>query len=43
MVALKGQKIQAVPLAEAVHELKTVPLDSDMIETARQLGISLGD
>ena len=43
MVALRGQTIQAVPLEDAVHELKRVPLDSDTILTARQLGISLGD
>jgi ATP-dependent phosphofructokinase / diphosphate-dependent phosphofructokinase len=43
MVALQGPSIQAVPLADAVRELKRVPLDSDPILTARQLGISLGD
>lgn len=43
MVALKGQTIQAVPLEAAVKELKRVPLDSDTIITARQLGVSLGD
>jgi ATP-dependent phosphofructokinase / diphosphate-dependent phosphofructokinase len=43
MVALQGSRIHAVPLAEAVRGLKKVPLDSDLVMTARQLGISLGD
>jgi phosphofructokinase-like protein len=43
MVALQGSKIVSVPLAEAVKELKRVPIDSDMVLTARQLGVSLGD
>jgi phosphofructokinase-like protein len=43
MVALQGQRIVAVPLGEAVRDLKRVPLDSDLVVTARQLGISLGD
>ncbi len=43
MVALRSQTIEAVPLEAAVKELKVVPLDSDTIMTARQLGVSLGD
>ncbi len=43
MVALQGQAIRPVPLADAVKELKRVSVDSDMVLTARQLGISLGD
>ena len=43
MVALRGQSSEPVPLEDAVKELKTVPLDSDMITTARQLGVALGD
>jgi phosphofructokinase-like protein len=42
MVALQGEEIVDVPIAEAVAELKTVPLDSDMIRVARSLGINLG-
>jgi hypothetical protein len=33
----------AVPLEEIVGKTKQVPLDSDLIETARAIGISLGD
>jgi phosphofructokinase-like protein len=43
MVALQGQRIVAVPIREAVHAIKRVSLDSDVVTTARQLGISLGD
>jgi ATP-dependent phosphofructokinase / diphosphate-dependent phosphofructokinase len=43
MVALKGGTIRAVPLADAVRELKKVPIDGDTVLTARQMGISFGD
>lgn len=43
MVALQGDTIRAVPLGEAVQRVKYVPVDNDMIITARQLGISFGD
>src|SRR5690606_24012057 len=42
MVALQGQTIRPVPLEEAVQGLKRVPLDSDTVLTARQLGVELG-
>lgn len=43
MVALQGQNVNAVPLGDAVGQIKKVPLDSDTVMTARQLGVSLGD
>jgi 6-phosphofructokinase 1 len=43
MVGLNGQDITRVPLDEVVGKAKNVPLDSDTICTARDLGISLGD
>ena len=43
MVALQGQVIRAVPLAEAVRDIKRVPIDGESIMAARHLGISLGD
>lgn len=43
MVALQPPTIGAVPLDEALATPKRVPLDSDTIATARDLGISLGD
>jgi phosphofructokinase-like protein len=43
MVALQGNRIRAVPLGDAVHQIKRVPPDSELVMTARQLGISFGD
>lgn len=43
MVALDPPNILAVPLGQAISRIKTVPLDSDVIHTARSLGICLGD
>jgi 6-phosphofructokinase 1 len=43
MVALDPPEVRAVPLEEAVAHRKTVPLDSDVIQTARALGTCLGD
>lgn len=40
MVALDGQKMKYVPIDEAYGKMKSVPLDSDIIQTARDLGIS---
>ena len=43
MVAMDPPVVRAVPLQEAVERTKFVPLDSDIIQTARDLGISFGD
>jgi len=43
MVALRPPTIAAIPIDEALAAPKRVPLDSDTIATARDLGISLGD
>jgi len=43
MVGVNGPDITRVPLDEVVGKSKNVPLDSDTICTARELGISLGD
>ncbi|MGI9031302.1 MAG: 6-phosphofructokinase [Ilumatobacteraceae bacterium] len=43
MVALNPPDVDYVPLREATNRLKTVPLDSDIIHTARDMGISFGD
>jgi ATP-dependent phosphofructokinase / diphosphate-dependent phosphofructokinase len=43
MVALDPPIIRAVPLEDAVSQIKTVPIDSDTVQTARDLGISFGD
>ena len=43
MVAYLGTHVGAVSLAHAVAKLKTVPLEGGMPQTARALGVSLGD
>ena len=43
MVAFLGTHVGAIPIADAVGKLKTVPPDGDMSLTARNLGICLGD
>jgi phosphofructokinase-like protein len=43
MVALDPPNIKLVPLREALAEPKRVPLDSDSLQTARELGICLGE
>ncbi|MFN2572098.1 MAG: 6-phosphofructokinase [Gemmatimonadales bacterium] len=43
MVALQPPRIVAVPFDEAIATPRRVPLDSDTITTARDLGISFGD
>lgn len=42
MVALQAEKIVTVPLSEACANIKTVPLDSQLIRTARDIGITFG-
>lgn len=43
MVALAYPNVIHVPLAEVAGRMKAVPLDSDTLLTARDLGISFGD
>ncbi|CAN5633904.1 6-phosphofructokinase [soil metagenome] len=43
MVALNPPDITAVPLEDAVRQIKTVPINSDTVQTARDFGISFGD
>jgi 6-phosphofructokinase 1 len=43
MVALDPPAVQAVPLDRAIARTKTVPLDGDVVATARALGVCLGD
>jgi 6-phosphofructokinase 1 len=43
MVALGHPAITLVPLAEVAGRTRRVPLDSDTVATARELGICLGD
>jgi phosphofructokinase-like protein len=43
MVAYQSARIVTVSLERAVREMKTVPLDSDIILSAKELGISFGE
>jgi len=43
MVALDPPTVKYIPLEEATRRMKTVPLDSDVLLTARDLGICFGD
>ncbi len=43
MVALDPPDVRAIPLAEALREVKKVPVDGDVVLTARALGTSFGD
>jgi 6-phosphofructokinase 1 len=43
MVAIDPPDVLYVPLEEATRRMKSVPLDSDTVLTARDLGITFGD
>ena len=43
MIAARGEEARTVPLKDVVGKRKTVPLDHAWIETARAIGVSLGD
>jgi phosphofructokinase-like protein len=43
MVALDPPNMIAVPLPDAIRQIKTVPANCDTIQTARDIGISFGD
>ncbi len=43
MAAVRSTEIIAVPIEEAIGQMKAIHLNSDIIQTARSLGICLGD
>ena len=43
MVAVRAGALRLVPLAEATAEIRTVPKDSPVVRTARDLGVCFGD
>ena len=43
MVAIRDNQIVPVPLSEVAGKLKTVPPDGDIVQAARDLGLSMGD
>jgi 6-phosphofructokinase 1 len=42
MVSLQAANIRTVPLADAIANLKTVPPESQLVRTARDVGVSFG-
>ena len=43
MIALLPPDVESVPIIDAIKNMKKVPLDSDILESAREIGISFGD
>ena len=43
MVNYQNDTVSEVPIADAVHRLRQVPIDGQMVATARSIGISFGD
>lgn len=43
LAVMKENRISRVPISSIANKIKTVPLDGDTVQTARDLGISLGD
>jgi 6-phosphofructokinase 1 len=43
MVVFQPPDLKFVPMAEAINKVRTVPADSEFVQIARSLGISLGD
>ena len=43
MVTLQGGQLGSVALADVAHQHRNVPLDHPLLETARQIGVSLGE
>jgi 6-phosphofructokinase 1 len=43
MTALRSPEMVAVPLEQIVNRIRTVPVDGDVVRTARDLGMCLGD
>ena len=43
LVVLDPPTVKSIPIEDAVHRTKTVPMDCDSLQTARDLGVCLGD
>jgi len=43
MVVFQPPDLKFVPMTEAINKFRTVPADSEFVQIARGLGISLGD
>lgn len=43
MVCYRPPAMSSVPIADAIRERKLVPVNSDTVRTARELGMCMGD
>lgn len=43
LVVLRNNKLTNIPISDVANKMKSVPLDSDTVQTARDIGICLGD
>ena len=43
LIAFQPPDLKFVPLSEAINKVKTVPTNSEFVQIAQALGISLGD
>ena len=43
LVMLRNNELTRIPIRAIADKMKTVPLDSDVVQTARDIGICLGD
>jgi ATP-dependent phosphofructokinase / diphosphate-dependent phosphofructokinase len=43
MVAQRGQQIVSVPIRDAIGSVRNVPQDHQLVQQARQIGVSFGD
>lgn len=43
LVVLKNNKLTSIPISSVANKMKSVPLDGDVIQTARDIGVCLGD
>jgi len=43
MVCLHGTKIESVPIEDAVKELRLIPVQGDIVNAAKSVGIGFGD
>lgn len=43
LVVLRDNKLTSIPISDVANKMKSVPLDSDTVQTARDIGICLGD
>lgn len=43
LIVMKGNQMQRIPISSIAGQTKSVPLDGDIVATARDLGVCLGD